>query len=241
MEWGIFRDQIWNSIGVIIAVVSVLITIVIYFLQKNRKSISYEILSRAPLLTTKEKIEGKIKLLFNDLEVQNVSFFEIKVINSGNVGIPSSDYERPLRFIFETEAKILTAEIIKSGPEFLTTELNIVDNEIVIQPILMNSKDYLIIKIIVSNSSSDAFILDGRIKDVKSISKLRADYKWLIIGILGLVLSTIGLGIFIIFKPKECDYTWPAQMKVGLFLAIIGYLFFFIYLFKSQLIKGRNK
>ena len=32
MDWGIFRDQIWNFIGVIIAILTVIITLIIYFL-----------------------------------------------------------------------------------------------------------------------------------------------------------------------------------------------------------------
>ena len=103
MNWEIFRDQIWNFIGVIIACVTLLITVILYFLQKHKKGLSYEILSKTSLLTNKEKLEGKIKILYDDNEVQNVKFLEIKILNTGNIGIPSSDYERPLRFIFDAD------------------------------------------------------------------------------------------------------------------------------------------
>ena len=152
MNLEIFRDQIWNFIGVLIACITLVITVVVYFLQKRKKGLSYAIVSKTALLTTKEKLEGRIKILFNESEVQNVNFFQIRIINTGNLSIASSDYERPLKFIFATEAKILSAEIVKSTPPPLTTSLSINKNEIVTHPILMNAKDNMTIKLIVANS-----------------------------------------------------------------------------------------
>lgn len=226
MNWEIFRDQIWNFIGVIIACVTLLITVILYFLQKHKKGLSYEILSRTSLLTSKEKLEGKIKILYNDQEVQNVRFLEIKVLNTGNIGIPSSDYERPLRFIFETEAKILTAEIIKSEPETLTTSLNIAQNEIVVQPILMNSKDYLVIKAIVSNSSDEEIIVDGRIKDVKDIKKQGESYMGLIFAIIGITLTFAGMiQLSTIEKATQVETPWTIQKTISIALIVVGYIF----------------
>lgn len=190
MNWEIFRDQFWNFIGVIIACVT---SVIIYFLQKHKKEISYDILSKTSLLTSKEKVEGKIKILYNEEEVQNVNFLEIKILNTGNISIPSSDYERPLRFIFETEAKILSAEIIKSEPESLTTVLNITQNEMVVQPVLMNSKDSMTLKAIVSNATDGEIIVDGRIKDVKDIKKQGESYMSIVFGMIGAVLITAGM------------------------------------------------
>lgn len=193
MNWEIFRDQIWNFIGVIIACVTLVITVILYFFQKNKKGLSYEILSKTSLLTNREKLEGKIKILYENQEVKNVKFLEIKILNTGNVGIPSSDYEKPLRFIFEEKAKILTSEIVKSEPKSLTTSLNIRQNEIILQPILMNSKDYIVIKVLVSNLINEEIIIDGRIKDVKDIKKQHESKTNLIFAFIGAILFTVGM------------------------------------------------
>ena len=232
MNWEIFRDQIWNFIGVIIACVTLLITVILYFLQKHKKGLSYVILSKTSLLTNKEKLEGKIKILYNDHEVQNVKFLEIKILNTGNIGIPSSDYERPLRFIFEVEAKILTAEIIKSEPESLTTSLNITQNEIVVQPILMNSKDYLVIKAIVSNSTDEDIIVDGRIKDVKEIKKQGESYMGLIFAIIGITLTIAGIiQVTTLEKATQVETPWTIQKTISITLIVIGYIFMAAFVF----------
>lgn len=226
MNWEIFRDGIWNFIGVIITCIALSITVIIYFLQRNKKGLSYEILSRTSLLSSKEKLEGKIKILYNNQVVQNVKFLEIKVLNTGNICIPSSDYERPLRFIFEAEANILTAEIIKSKPESLTTTLNLTQNEIIVQPILMNSKDYLVIKAIVSNFSEEDVIVDGRIKDVKDIKKQEESNKWLYFAVTGTILCTAAIVLFSI-KSNSSQVEIPGTLvyTIGLSLFVIGYAF----------------
>ena len=232
MNWEIFRDQIWNFIGVIIACVTLLITVILYFLQKHKKGLSYDILSKTSLLTNKEKLEGKIKILYDDNEVQNVKFLEIKILNTGNIGIPSSDYERPLRFIFEAEAKILTAEIIKSEPESLTTSLNITQNEIIVQPILMNSKDYLVIKAIVSNSTDEEIIVDGRIKDVKEIKKQGESYMGLIFAIIGITLTIAGMiQLTTIERATQVVTPWTIQKTISITLIVIGYIFMAAFVF----------
>ena len=155
-----------------------------------------------------------------------MKFLEIKVLNTGNIGIPSSDYERPLRFIFEAEAKILTAEIIKSEPESLTTALNITQNEIVVQPILMNSKDYLVVKAIVSNSSDEDIIVDGRIKDVKDIKKQGEDYMGIIFAVVGLILTIAGMiQLTTIEKSIQVETPWTFQKTISVSLIVAGYIF----------------
>ena len=221
MDLEIFRDPIWAFIGVIVGAV---ITIIIFCLQKSKKGVSYQILSMTSLLTVKEKLEGKIKVFYNEQEVQNVKFFQIKILNSGNTCIPSSDYERPLKFFLDnnTKSKVLSAEIIESEPKSLITSLNVSENEIIIQPVLMNRKDFIIIKIILSDvqkSLDDLFLVDGRIKDVKNIKKknetnsFKKEFFWFF-------LYVIPLSLLIMLSFK-------LQFEAKLYYYILGILIFF--------------
>jgi hypothetical protein len=239
MNWGIFRDQIWNFIGVIIAVVTLLITVIIYFLQRNKKGLSYEIISQTPLLTSKEKHEGKIKVLYNDTEVSDVKFLKIRVINTGNTGITSSDYERPLRFIFATETKILSSEVVESNPETLTAELTISSNEIIVSPVLMNGKDSFTIKTILSEFDGDEIIVDARIKDVKSIKKLGENYFNIAFAFIGLILTITGL-VQLIRQDKSLhvESPWTFEKAISISLIILGYVFMIAYLLRR---KGKSK
>lgn len=240
MDWEIFRDQIWNFIGVTIACITLIITLIIYFLQKNKKGISYEVLSKTPLLTIREKLEGKIKILYLEREVQNVTFLEIKILNTGNVGIPSADYERPIRFIFDNNAEILSAEVIRAEPETLSTSLTIHANEITLEPVLMNSKDYISMKVIISNSAGEAVYVDGRIKDVKEIKKQGSSYMYLFLVIIGFIF--LAIGIFQLASTKKVDITpWTTQKWIGVGLITLGYLFIGISMFSITMKLLRNR
>lgn len=232
MTWELFRDQIWNSIGVIIACITLIVTLIIYFLQKNKKGLSYEITAKNSLLTTREKIEGKIKILYDDSEVQNVNFIEIKITNTGNIGIPANDYERPIRFIFGPDTKILSSEIIKSNPDNLNTALDINQNEFIIQPVLMNSKDSITIKSIISNSTDDVIIVDARVKDVKKIKKQGESYLSLIFGLVGIVLTMVGLIQLTSYENViKIETPWTIQKYLSVGLIVLGYIFMGIFLY----------
>ena len=232
MTWELFRDQIWNFIGVIVASITLIVTLVIYFLQKHKKGLSYEITAKNSLLTTREKVEGKIKILFDDSEVQNVNFVEIRITNTGNIGIPANDYERPLRFIFGPDTKILSSEIIKSNPENLKTIIEIKQNEFIIQPVLMNSKDSITIKSIISNSTDDEMIVDARVKDVKEIKKQGESYMSFIFVFLGLVLTITGMIQMIsIENTVKIETPWTIHKSISVGLIFLGYIFMFVFVY----------
>lgn len=235
MDWEIFRDQIWNFIGVIIAILTIVVTLIIFLLQRRQKEISYEITSKTALLTTKEKIQGKIKILYNNTEVQNVNFYELKISNTGNLGIPSEDYERPIRFIFDSKVEILSAEIINSNPKSLTTEVEINNNEIIINPILMNSKDSFTLKTIVSNSGETEVIVDARVKDVKEIKKLGESNMRLVYAGIGLLLTIAGMVQMVRIEERvKVETPWTIEKSISMGLVILGYFFMMMFVFKSR-------
>lgn len=239
MNWEIFRDQIWNFIGVFIAVISLLITIILYFFARNKKGLSYEIISQTPLLTSKEKHEGKIKVMYNETEVSDVKFLKIKVINTGNSGITASEYERPLRFIFATETKILSSEVVESNPETLTTELTISSNEIIVSPVLMNGKDSFTFKTILSEFDGDEIIVDARIKDIKCVKKLGENYFNIVFALIGLILTITGL-IQLIRQDKSLhvESPWTFEKTISIFLIVLGYVFMIAFFLRR---KGKSR
>ena len=204
MNLDFFRDQIWPFIGVLIAFLALIITIIISIFQKKKKAITYEILSKYNLLTSKEKLEGKIKVLYEGIEVNDVQFLLIRIENSGKVGIPKSDYERPISFIFEPETAIISGEVTFAKPASLITNLDIIDqNEIVLNPVLMNSKDVLEIKLILANTIDEKFSVDGRIKDVKDILKKKPSIFPYIFAFIGAIMVVIGFIQYISIQKAE--------------------------------------
>jgi hypothetical protein len=90
----LLRDPLWQFVGAVLVVVALMVSVTIFFAEKKRKELSYEILSHSEILSATEEIEGKLKILFKGEVVRNVHLLIVKLINSGNTPITSTDYER---------------------------------------------------------------------------------------------------------------------------------------------------
>ena len=122
IEWKFdFQTIDWRVVSVVVAVIGLFL--VLYFnWWKNRKRLSYEILSDVFLISAKKEIEDKVEIRFEGYSVKNVRVLVIKLINDGHQPIKKDDFEKSVDFIFPG-AKILTAETVKLHPENLKTQM----------------------------------------------------------------------------------------------------------------------
>lgn len=188
----VLKDPLWPVIGVVFAVLAVLVTIIIFFVQRKTKKLSFEITSNTQLLGVKDEIQGKVQVLYEGKEVKNVHLLTVKITNSGNQSISSSDYERPLSIEVSSESKILTHEVVDQEPTNLGVSIDVRENEIIVAPTLLNEKDSFSIKALVSDFDGKANI-DGRINGVKSITQFKEGHmSFMILTLTALVL--IGFG-----------------------------------------------
>ena len=233
---GLLRDPLWQFIGVILALLAIGVSILIYLLQRNRKSLGYEIISNTPLLTMKEELEGKLQILYEGTSIRNAQLIVIKIINSGNVPIAASDYERPLQFVFDTGAKILSAEVTEKVPDNLLATITSRDNAIVLEPTLLNGKDSITVKALVSDyqkkPKADARIIG--VKSVRPITDVQAGS--LLIMLVGLALLVIGMVALIrAIGPANTPKDVPAnKLILSLVLLLFGYVLSFIGMFRTK-------
>ncbi|MFZ3064412.1 MAG: hypothetical protein WA277_03895 [Nitrospirota bacterium] len=137
-----FHDQTWQFIiPTAIAVLAIVVSILIYLKQRQSKLLSYEILTHTPLLSLEEKIKGKLQILFDGKPVEDVNLIEVRIINSGNIPILSTDYEYPVNLGFGEKTKILTAEVFQTNPKSLKATVNIEGAKVILRPVLLNSGD----------------------------------------------------------------------------------------------------
>jgi len=205
--WEIIRDPIWQFIGAILALAAIFISIGLYLRQRRRKAMSYEIVSQTPLLSMEEEVKGKLKILFEDEPVQKVHLIVAKIINAGNLPILPTDYQRPLSFGFDNEARVLTAEVIETNPDSLEASIGIEGKKVAFEPTLLNEKDSITLKMLVSQFDGKVTV-DGRIIGVKDIRKFTEwpVYFFLasVIGFGLALISLIGIGLSAIgFIPAE--------------------------------------
>jgi hypothetical protein len=178
--------------GFLLALVTIVVTIVIYMRQRQRKKVSYTVLSSVPLLSVKEEIKGNLQILFNGKPIQQVQLVEVKIINSGNIPIQKTDYEHPISLSFGKTAQILSAEVKEKIPRNIDATIGIKEGKIILEPTLLNGGDSVILKMLVT--MFEKVIVDGRIAGVKEIREFTGIWKrYIVLGMLGAIVEIGGL------------------------------------------------
>jgi hypothetical protein len=167
----ILRDPLWQFIGVVIALVAILISIILFIKSRNKKVLSYGIISTTPLLSVGREIKKDVQILYKDKPIQQVHLILLKLINSGNVPVTANDFERPFSIVFSKDAKVIAAEIVKTQPESLRASILFEDQKVVLEPILINEGDSITFKMLVSKLKGGLKV-DGRVVGVKEIREL---------------------------------------------------------------------
>lgn len=170
-----------------------LITLVYFQWWRNRKRLSYEVLSNVVLLSAEEEIQDKVEIRYEGQPVKNVRLIVIKLINDGYVPIKKDDFEKVVRFVFP-DAKILTSEKVKFQPENLATQMAYRDDWVEMDPALFNRKDYVQFKVLLSNYSK--MKIDARIVGVSSITRSRKrmstpEYVLMFSGLIGFAILSL--------------------------------------------------
>ena len=193
----IIRDPIWQFIGVILAVVAIIITVIFFLYQRQKKAISWQIISNTPLLKIDDDIKRNLQVLYSGKPVQDIQLIIARIINTGNVSIKSTDYEGPINLNFGKNAQILTAEITKTSPNNLKASANIEGNGVIIPPTLMNSRDWITLKILVSQFD-EPITVEGRIVGVKEIEENTDLYKTRFTIVNKIIIDTIVVIAFLL-------------------------------------------
>lgn len=169
------RDPNWLDviIGGGALLISTTLAIYFYLRQRGKKKLSYKIITSQSLLTVDEALSGDIKILYKEEEITDVHLLTIKVVNDGNVPILKEDFNRALAFQFGDTTKVLTYEILSKTPEYLPATLRPSHGSrgIVLNPLLLNPKDALHLKFLLSKYQNE-LIPSARIVGVSQISEV---------------------------------------------------------------------
>src|SRR5947209_7742477 len=109
-------SPIWQFLGVIFAFLAIILTIALYLKQRQHKALSFRVLSDTTLLSVEDDIKGRVKIFFDDQQIDEVSLFILEIVNSGNASIAKDDYEQPVTLNLNEGAIILSSEVVKTVP-----------------------------------------------------------------------------------------------------------------------------
>ncbi len=165
---SLLRDPVWQSIGVI----SGLITSLVIWERSQRKTLSYEVITKTKILPVPEQYTGRLEVLFDSRAISKPYLVIIKIINSGKIAIEANDYDRAITIGFGEEAEILTFEVIEQIPSDLDVNIrkippNSVEEQISVEPVLLNADDSFTIKMLVTKV--EGVKVKARIVGIKKI------------------------------------------------------------------------
>ena len=140
----------------VIAAIATVVTIFISIRQHQRKAISYKVISDTPLLSLKEEVRSRVQVLFDAKPVGNTRLVVLKILNSGNVPILSTDYDDPIKIGFGDNAEILDAELLESVPSDIKDKAKAPFKDdiggVILEPLLLNSKESITLKILLAQA-----------------------------------------------------------------------------------------
>lgn len=189
----VLRDSLWQFVGAAVAVLALVTSIVVAILQRRRKLLDYEVLTDTPLLTIREELQGRVKVLLDDQPIQDVSVVVIRLLNRGNLPIRASEYERPVVFTFGEVARVISAEVTEQVPLNLSAEIEAETNLIRVKPVLLNGRDSITFKCLVAGAQEPR--VDARIVGVSAVRRYDSAESptRLAVGVIGVLVALAGM------------------------------------------------
>lgn len=171
-----WRDPIWQSVGVGIAILFGIISIFLWRLdrqmQNKQKEITYTIVD-TPIASVSEAVKDKIELRFEGKVVEDVSLVTLAIVNTGNSAVRREDYEVPIKFELGGRT-YLTGEVVRMQPEDLIKPEDLKEvltpqpDGVSVLPLLLNPLDSVGIKMLVAGQGKirgTARIVGGKITE----------------------------------------------------------------------------
>ena len=200
--------------GVIFALLAVIVSIVIYRLQRQNKELAFGVLAEHHLLGVSDELANRVRITFDNRPVENIKLLVFALKNSGNKAVKVEDFIRPITISLGNEAKLLSFECIKESSN---------EDMLEISPILLNSGDYFLIQVLASVEKAK-IEQDIRIVGVSSFVNLSVKQRQNTSFLNGLVpsLTFLGLGYVGLVHPEISSFDENATFIASVVLTIFG-------------------
>lgn len=152
----LLRDPAWQFAGVIFSIAAIGATFLVYFWQRDRRELAFGTFYQAPLLGVSEELAKRVQISFDGQAISNLQLVVLALKNSGNRAITKSDFERDLRIDMGVGVSILSADVTKQSPPNLAAQVQAHHNHIVVSPLLLNPKDYVLVKLLTTGAVASA-------------------------------------------------------------------------------------
>lgn len=174
-EFIIMNEPSWLSSawwGPLSLIVSIIIAITAYYLQRKKKELTYSVIANESVVSVLKGEEENLEIFFKGVKIdKQLKMVIIQLSNTGKVEIKRDDFDTDISFIFPNETRILQTNIGEQNPTDLGTLLKNEDNILYLEKTLLNSGDFMNIKVLVTNMNNKDIKCSARIAGIKSIKK----------------------------------------------------------------------
>ncbi|MGA8086968.1 MAG: hypothetical protein WCA10_06655 [Terracidiphilus sp.] len=173
------RDAIWNfltnsdgrnALTLAVLIISTVVAVTTFRLNRKRKSIVYEFLSMTRLVSLKDEQSGRMRLLVDDIPVREVGLVQIRIVNVGTESIKATDFVRPISFSVTDAARIVEATVSEKNPPSIDAEISKDDHRAILTPTLINAKDSIVLKLLIADFDG-AIKSDARIEGTELVPR----------------------------------------------------------------------
>ena len=166
------RINIFGLLGVLIAVVGILAPI-LWDLYKERSTIEFQYVSLPTLINKTTELEG-FSIIYDELELDQVSKADFILVNSGRTPITSEDLIAPPTITFSENIRILKTQIERVFPSDLSVTLSFDNksNSLAVSFPLLNPGDYVYFSLLTDSDAlnkGEQFSVSTRIIGVREI------------------------------------------------------------------------
>ncbi len=222
IDFSLDLKEILTALAILTAII-----IALYFQWwRNRKKLSYDIVTKTSLLFASAEIKNELQILFKGKSVEHLYLLVIRIINDGYLPIKKDDFEEHLSFAFPENSEFISFEVVRTNPKNLNIQASLSENKLLIEPLLLNSKDFLEIKLLLS-SDKVSFKPDARIVGIKAIEARHGYRRSSLLNLLKFITlpALVGLlSIFVLIFPSvigQISHILTILMFVLIFLASI--------------------
>jgi hypothetical protein len=214
-----FRDPIWQFVGAVLGAIAIGVALWL----RPRRSVSYDVISSNLLrIDVNENLQKKTKVLYDGKRVNNVTMFVIKISNSGNRPILTTDYIEPITIWFSEKARILELWM-ETKPDTLRAGFKLDDQSVGIEPVMLNAGDSVEVAALIKDYSH--WGMDGRVVGVKDFTELGVSQRFsntrvpfLTLSDIAIIVAPIFIGVLLLFKLQQLS---PADLALMVELALI--------------------
>lgn len=193
----LLRDSIWTFVGAVLALAAIIVSILIYLGQKQKKRLRVERIAGVPLARVGSQGIDGLQVAYKGRSLDRPSIVVVRISNPGTAPIHSADFEAPITLEFEQNTELLEASVIETQPSGISVSIEIKGSVAILSPHLLNPGDIVVMRILLATGRSK-FTPFARIAGVGVIETRVSTSLWPpILGMLGMLVVIAA----IIFAP----------------------------------------